>query len=58
MKNKNVTVWTITFGLAQNTYTRACATDPSRAYEAAASSDLVNAFRAIATSIAELRLVQ
>lgn len=58
VKNKNVTVWTITFGLAQNTYTRNCATDPSRAYEAAASSDLVNAFRAIATSIAELRLVQ
>ena len=58
VKNKNVTVWTITFGLAQNTYTRACATGPQRAYEATTSNELVSAFRLIATSIAELRLVQ
>lgn len=57
-KNKNITVWTITFGLAQNQWTRACATGPQRAYEAASSAALVSAFRQIATSIAELRLVQ
>ena len=57
-KNKNITVWTITFGLAQNTWTRACATGPQRAYEASSSAALVAAFRSIATSIAELRLVQ
>ncbi|MCL4673103.1 MAG: TadE/TadG family protein [Sphingomonadaceae bacterium] len=57
-KNKNITVWTITFGLAQNQWTRACATGPQRAYEASSSAALVAAFRQIATSIAELRLVQ
>lgn len=58
VKNKNVTVWTITFGLPQNTWTRGCATGPQRAYEASSSAALVAAFRQIATSIAELRLVQ
>lgn len=58
VKNKNITVWTITFGLEQNGFTRACATGPQRAYEAANSASLVAAFRQIATSIAELRLVQ
>lgn len=57
-KNKNITVWTITFGVAQNTFTRACATGPQRAYEASSSAALAAAFRQIATSIAELRLVQ
>jgi hypothetical protein len=58
VKTKNVTVWTITFGLPQNTWTRGCATGSQRAYEATSSAALVAAFRQIATSIAELRLVQ
>lgn len=58
VKNKNITVWTVTFGLPQNTYTRACATGPQRAFEAASTASLIAAFRQIATSIAELRLVQ
>lgn len=58
VKNKNITVWTITFGLAQNNFTRGCASGENRAFEAANSAALVNAFRLIAVSIAELRLVQ
>ncbi|MFN4112721.1 MAG: pilus assembly protein TadG-related protein [Sphingomonadaceae bacterium] len=57
-KNQNITVWTVTFGLPQNTWTRSCASGPQRAYEAASSAQLASAFRMIATSIAELRLVQ
>ena len=58
IKNKNVTIWTITFGLAQNVHTRSCATGNSRAFEAANSAQLISAFKNIATSIAELRLVE
>ncbi|MFZ1742330.1 MAG: pilus assembly protein TadG-related protein [Pontixanthobacter sp.] len=58
LKNKNITIWTITFGLSQTTHTRNCATGDSRAFEASSSAQLIAAFTQIATSIAELRLVQ
>ncbi len=58
IKNKNATIWTVTFGLAQNAHTRACASGDSRALESDNSQELIDNFRRIATSIAELRLVQ
>jgi len=58
IKNKNATVWTVTFGLPQNAHTTACASGSSRALESDNSAALINNFRSIATSIAELRLVQ
>ncbi|MEP3051713.1 MAG: vWA domain-containing protein [Erythrobacter sp.] len=57
IKNQNITVWTVAFGLPQNTFTRGCASGDSRAFEAADSDQLAAAFRNIANSIAELRLV-
>ena len=58
IKNDNITVWSVTFGLPQNEFTRGCATGEQRAFEANNSSALTSAFRRIATAIAELRLVQ
>ncbi len=57
VQNQNVTVWVVSFGLPLNTVTRGCASGGSRAFEAADSDALVDAFRTIASSIAELRLV-
>ncbi len=56
IKNKNVTMWTVTFGLPQNTHTRGCASSDSRAMESDDSDQLIANFRRIATNIAELRL--
>lgn len=58
VKNKNVTIWTVTFGLPQNTHTKACASGDSRALESDNSAELIANFKAIATNIAELRLVK
>ena len=59
IKNKNVTIWSVAFGLAHTNYTRNCATGGSaRAFTAASSSELDARFRQIAQNIAELRLVQ
>ena len=58
IKNKNVTLWTITFGLPQNANTRNCASGDSRAFESDNRDELIANFRAIATNIAELRLVR
>lgn len=58
IKNKNITMWTITFGLPQNTNTRNCASGNNRAFEADDRDALISNFRQIATNIAELRLVQ
>ena len=58
IKNKNATIWTVTFGLAQNAHTTACASGSSRALESDNSAELISNFRSIATSIAELRLVK
>lgn len=57
VQNQNVTVWVVSFGLPLNTVTRGCASGGSRAFEAADAGALVDAFRTIASSIAELRLV-
>ncbi len=58
IKNRNITIWSIAFELPHTDYTRNCATGGSaRAFTADDSSELIAQFRQIATSIAELRLV-
>ena len=58
IKNKNITIWSIAFELDHTTYTENCATGGSaRAFEADDSDELIAAFKEIANSIAELRLV-
>ncbi len=57
IKNKNVTIWTLSFTLPLNEHTRGCATGDSRAMQADDQEQLISRFRTIATSIAELRLV-
>lgn len=58
IKNKNITIWTVAFGLPHTTYTQNCATGgATRAFTAANNAQLNNAFKQIAASIAELRLV-
>ncbi len=57
IKNKNVTIWTLSFTLPLNNHTRGCATGESRAMQANDRQKLIDNFRRIATSIAELRLV-
>ena len=58
IKNKNITIWSIAFELEHTSYTENCATGGSaRAFEADSSTELINAFKEIASSIAELRLV-
>ena len=58
VKNKNITMWAVSFGLPLNSHTRGCATGSARAFEADDSDDLSAAFKKIASSIAELRLVK
>ena len=57
IKNKNVTIWTLSFTLPLNQHTRGCATGNERAMQANDRDKLIQNFRTIATSIAELRLV-
>lgn len=58
IKNKNITVWTVAFGLPHTVYTQNCATGgATRAFTAANNAQLNAAFKQIAASIAELRLV-
>lgn len=59
VKNKNITLWVISFGSSVNTDTqdrlRACAT-PGKFFSAANSEALINQFKQIANEIADLRL--
>lgn len=57
IKNQNITVFTITFDLTQNEFTRGCASGNERAFEASGAAELVQTFRDIAGNVAELRLV-
>ncbi len=57
IKNKNITVWTVSFANSLNDHTRGCASSESRAMTANDQTTLIDRFRTIATSIAELRLV-
>lgn len=57
IKNQNTTVWTVTFRLDLSDRIRDCASGSQRAFEAEDSDELTNAFQKIASSIAELRLV-
>lgn len=58
IKNKNVTIWTVSFELELNAHTEGCSTGTGRAFEADNSEELSSAFKTIAGSIAELRLVE
>ncbi len=60
IKNENIVIWTVTFGLPQNEFTKGCASGSTRAFEVVDDKDaggLAERFRAIAGAIAELRLV-
>jgi hypothetical protein len=56
-KDQNITIFSITFDLPQNQFTRGCATGVERAFEANGADQLVATFREIASAVAELRLV-
>lgn len=59
IKNKNVTIWSVAFGLPHTDFTRDCATGgAARAFTADNNAQLAARFKEIATSIAELRLVK
>ncbi|MET0370981.1 MAG: TadE/TadG family type IV pilus assembly protein [Sphingobium sp.] len=59
IKNRNITLWVISFGSGVNTDSiarlQACAST-GRFYNAANSTDLINQFKAIASEISQLRL--
>ncbi|MGB7409223.1 MAG: hypothetical protein WA908_12020, partial [Pontixanthobacter sp.] len=57
VKNKNVTIWTVTFIEDQTRNMLDCATGRGRALDSDNADELITNFRLIATSIAELRLV-
>ena len=52
-----ITIWTVAVELELNEHTSGCSTGTGRAFEANDADELSSAFRRIATSIAELRLV-
>lgn len=62
IKNKNITLWVISYGDAVNTTTqnrlRACATSPDYFFSAANTTLLIQKFREIADKISNLRLTQ
>lgn len=63
MKQQGIIIYTVGFGLASETqeardFMRDCATSPDYAYMAENSTDLINAFRAIAASITQLRITR
>ena len=57
IKDQSITIFTIMFDLSQNEFTRGCATGTERAFEASGRDELIDTFREIAGTIAELRLV-
>lgn len=57
VKKRNITVWLVGFGTSLNNTMLECA-GPGHAFEAADASELSEAFRKIAGSIAELRITQ
>jgi len=62
MKAKNIIVYTVTFTSGINQATKdiykACATDASKYFDSPSQSELKSAFRAIATSLSNLRVSQ
>jgi hypothetical protein len=62
MKAKNVVVYTIVFTGTQDAATKAmykaCASDPSKFFDAPSQTDLKNAFNAIAVQLSNLRVSQ
>lgn len=56
-KKRNITVWVVAFGTELNPVMTECA-GPGRAFQASDGDELVEAFTAIANSIADLRLVR
>jgi hypothetical protein len=62
VKNKNITLWVISFGDGSNATTesrlQACATSSSYYFKAANSATLQSAFSSIANQISQLRLTK
>lgn len=62
VKNKNITLWVISFGNGSNTTTearlQACATSSSYYFKASNSAALQTAFASIANQISQLRLTK
>lgn len=62
VKNKNITLWVISFGSGSNTTTesrlQACATSSSYYFKASNSAALQSAFNSIANQISQLRLTK
>lgn len=56
-KRRNITVWVVAFGTELNPVMTECA-GPGRAFQASDGDELVEAFTAIANSIADLRLLR
>jgi len=60
LKNKGVTVYTVTFTSGINAATKAiyknCASDPTKYFDSPSQTDLQNSFRAIATELSKLRV--
>lgn len=56
-KKRNITVWVVAFGTEINPIMETCA-GPGRAFQADDGDELIAAFTAIATSIADLRLTR
>ncbi|MGB3167315.1 MAG: TadE/TadG family protein, partial [Alteraurantiacibacter sp.] len=56
IKNNNITIWTVSFHYPLNQHTEGCSTGTGRAFEPDDASSLSDAFKKIASSIAELRL--
>lgn len=62
VKNKNITLWVISFGNGSNTTTenrlKVCATSSSYYFKASSSAALQTAFSSIANQISQLRLTK
>ena len=61
-KNKNITLWVISFGSGSNTVTedrlKTCATSENYYFKAADSASLQTSFNSIANQISQLRLTK
>lgn len=57
-REKNITVWVVSFGLTLNDQLKACATSEANAFESKNSDELNDSFQSIARQISRLRLSQ
>lgn len=57
-REKNITIWVVSFGTSLNSQLKACATSDANAFESKNSQELNDSFQAIARQISKLRLSQ